>query len=202
MAEAAHAGSAQGDVNYDPLFPLGFGLTYNDRGDLRTLTVDTTGVDPARVFFTAGPADGWELVVDKAIRQQEEAGGRRMLAWPGGGRHEVTLRGKQPISLALETNAGKQLAIDVMVEQKVTSPVMLSLGCGELCGGEVDVTSTLSALPAGVWRTIRVPLRSFAEAGADMNRIDVPFRLSTSGPLTLRFADVEVVPGPVYNLAR
>ena len=184
----------QGDAGYDPLFPLGFGLTYSEKVDWKTLPVDTTGVDPARVFFTAGPADGWELVIDKGVTHSEEAGGRRELSWPGGGRHEVVLRGKQPISLVHENNAGKSLAIDVMVEQQPTRPVLLSLGCGELCGGDVDVTRTLSALPPGVWRTIHVPLRCFAAAGADMSRIDIPFRIATDGQLTLRFADIEVVP--------
>jgi beta-glucosidase len=185
----------QGDPGYDPLFPLGFGLTYKDRGDLPMLPVDTTGVDPARVFFTAGPAEGWELVADKEIAQQEEAGGRRVLAWPGGARRGVSLRSKQPVSLAADNNAGKALAIDVMLEKSPSGPLFLTMGCGELCGGTLDVSGRIKALPVGVWKTIHIPLRCFAAAGADMSRIDTPFHLATDGQLTLRFADIEVVRG-------
>ena len=36
-------------------------------------------------------------------------------------------------------------------------------------------------------------LRAFAAAGADLSRVDRPFRIATDGPLTLRFADIEIV---------
>lgn len=76
-----------------------------------------------------------------------------------------------------------------MVEKPPTGPVILGMN-----SGGVEVTSRLRELPLGQWRTIRVPLRCFAQAGADLSRIDTPFRLSTEGELALRFADLELAP--------
>lgn len=184
-----------GDANYDPLFAFGYGLTYKDRGDLPRLSEDRTGVDPGRMFFSAGAVAPYELTVDEGIARQDEAGGRLVLAWPGNAQRTVALRGKEPASMLLETNGGKDLAIDVLVEKHPTKPVMLGVECGELCGGEVDITSRLQAQPLNEWRVLRVPLRCFAAAGADMSRVTAPFRMSTDGAVILRVADVELVPG-------
>lgn len=182
-----------GDAAYDPLFPLGFGLTYNDRVTLPRLPVDTTDVDPPRVLFTAGKTAPWELRVDKDVSIWDEAGGRKIVTFPGGSMRAVALHGKQPVSLAAEATAGKDLAIHILLEQHPPRPVTLTLGCGELCSGEVDVTKQLAALPLNRWHTLRVPLRAFAAAGADLSRVDRPFSIATDGPLILRFADVEVI---------
>ena len=105
----------------------------------------------------------------------------------------VALHGKQPISLRADATSGKDLAIHVLVEQRPTRPVMLSIGCGELCAGDVEITKQLAELPLNEWRTIRVPLRAFAAAGADLHRVDRPFSIATDGSLALRFADIEVL---------
>lgn len=102
-------------------------------------------------------------------------------------------QGKQSVSLTAEATAGKDLAIHVLLEQRPTRPVILSIGCGELCQGAVDITKQLAALPLAEWHTIRVPLRSFAEAGADLSRVDRPLSIATDGHLVLRFADIEVL---------
>ena len=183
----------EGDAGYDPLFPLGFGLTYKERVTLPQLDVDTTDVDPPRVFFTAGKTDPWQLSAAKEMRIWDEAGGRKVVTWPGGSMQAVALQGKQPVSLAAEATAGKSLAVELLLEQRPTRPVTLSIGCGELCQGEVDITRQLAALPLHEWRTIRVPLRAFAAAGADLNRVDRPFSIATDGNLLLRFADIEIV---------
>jgi beta-glucosidase len=182
-----------GDPSYDPLFPLGFGLTYEDRVTLPQLPVDTTEVDPPRLFFAAGPVEPWQLSADEGVTVWEEAGGRRVVTWPGGSKRAVALHGAPSVSLAAEATAGKALAIHLLLEGRPPRPVMLSIGCGELCQGEVDITEQLTTHALGEWHTIRVPLRSFAAAGADLSRVDRPFSLATDGQLTLRFADVEVV---------
>jgi len=179
----------RGDAGYDPLFPLGFGLTYQDRVNLPLLSIDTAGVFRGNVFFAAGPVEPWKLHVDKSVGQQEEAGGRRVLTWSGRERGEVSLRGAEPIDLRREASSSLALAIDVMVEKPPTRPVLLGMG-----SGAVDVSSLLRQVPPGQWHTIRVPLRCFAESGADLSRLDTPFRLSTDGELVLRFADIELVP--------
>ena len=107
--------------------------------------------------------------------------------------HAVALQGGQTVSLSAEATAGKDLSIHLLLEQHPTRAVMLSIGCGELCHGDVDITKQLEALPLNEWHTMRVPLRSFAAAGADLSRVDRPFSIATDGTLALRFADIEVL---------
>jgi beta-glucosidase len=147
------------------------------------------------VFFTAGPAEPWELTVDEGVAVWDEAGGRKVVSWPGGSSRAVAIRGKQAVSLASDASAGKELAVDVLVEKRPVKPVTLSVGCGDQCSGSADITARLNALPLNEWSTIRVPLRELAAAGADLARVDVPFRIATEGELALRFADIEVVRG-------
>ena len=58
-----------------------------------------------------------------------------------------------------------------------------------------DMTRPLAMLALPVLAIALLAALQLSAPGADMNRIDTPFRLSTNGQLTLRFADVEVVPG-------
>lgn len=179
------------DADYDPLFPLGFGLTSKSRRELASLPVDTSGVKESRAntIFVAGHSEPWKLHVDERLMSQDEAGGRRILRWPGGERREISLSGTQPVDLTTKAKEGWSLAVDVMVEKRPTLPVALSMGEGTL-----DITKRLRSIPLGEWRTMRIPLRCFAHAGAEMSRIDTPFRFSTAGELELRFADIELTP--------
>jgi beta-glucosidase len=183
-------GLNKGSAIYDPLFPFGFGLTHKDRATLPELPVDTAGVDPKRrdLFFAAGPKAPWELGSDKTVELRTDPGERRKVIWTGQG-GDVYLRSKQPIDLSRDANAGYALAIDVMLEQAPSSGVTLSLG-----GGAVEIASLLRGLPYGEWRTLRIPLRCFGAAGADLSRVDTVFRIGTAGTLGIRFADIELVP--------
>ena len=66
------------------------------------------------------------------------------------------------------------------------------MGCGASCAGDLDLTATLAALPVGEWQTVRIRLRCFADAGADMTKIDTPFLIATAGELALAFSDVKL----------
>ena len=72
-----------GQTKYDPLFPLGFGLTYKDKKELSQLTTDTSGVDLT--------------------------GGVRFEVKPNG---EIGVKGSQPVNLTRESNGDMALSID------------------------------------------------------------------------------------------
>ncbi|MGH9457405.1 MAG: glycoside hydrolase family 3 protein [Thermoanaerobaculia bacterium] len=162
-----------GDPGYDPLLPLGHGLTYADAGNLPVLPEETGGIEGERssVFFEGDPLE---------------------VRWAGGG--EVLLRADEAIDLTRESNGNLALAMEVIVHEPPSGRVTLSMGCGEDCEGAVDVTSVLREFPAGEWAPLRVRLRCFEEAGADMSRITMPFRIASDGAVRLGFADVRLVP--------
>lgn len=176
-----------GDSDYDPLFPLGFGLTYSDRETLGTLPADMTGVFRGRRFFSSNPIEPWKLELGKGITERQEPSGRRVLEWPGGADAAVVLRADEAADLS--GDAKLTLSVDLLVERRPEKPVLLGFG-----GATIDISEQLRAMPVGIWRTLSIPLRCFAEAGAKLARVDVPFRISSEGTMILRLGDVELTP--------
>jgi beta-glucosidase len=137
---------------------------------------------------TTGPA---ALRLQPADRARQ--GDARSVRFAGGGAAQVYLQGESPVDLSRESNGDLALAFDVLVDEPPSGEVTLRMDCGYPCSGALDVTEPLRALPAGEWSTLRFRLRCFADAGADMTRIDTPFLIATDGSLALRFADVKLV---------
>jgi beta-glucosidase len=211
----------RGDPGYDPLFPYGHGLSYGQDGELPVLSEErpagaSAGTDG--VFFGRGglPA-GWSLsLVDEGgpaqlvtgpaaatptgrlkvsgvdRRAQEDA---RAFTWDGSGGATVRIAAAQPLDLSREVTGELNLSIDYRVDSPPTAPVMLGMDCGIDCGVAVPIAGLLRTAPAGEWRTMLVPLRCFAEKGADMTRVTAPFFLTTPGQLSLAISDVRLATG-------
>ncbi|MEM7354093.1 MAG: exo 1,3/1,4-beta-D-glucan glucohydrolase [Acidobacteriota bacterium] len=201
----------------DPLFAYGHGLTYGDDGALADLSEDVPEAARAsrKVYFAGGPVDPWTLYVgDEADgklavtgaeatsasdrltlrsidrRVQEDA---RAVAWSGGAAAEVYLQAAESIDISRESNGDLALAFDLRVDRAPAGTVTLRMDCGDGCSGSLDVTDELTTMPAAEWQTVRVRLRCFADAGADMTKIDTPFLIATDGELELAFSDVKLV---------
>ena len=86
------------------------------------------------------------------------------------------------------------LAFDVMVEEMPSASVYAAMRCGEACEGQIDITEALARSTVGEWRTMKLRLPHFADAGADLSHITTPFLLATEGTLALRFAEVRLEP--------
>jgi beta-glucosidase len=182
----------RGDAGYDPLFPLGFGLTYADRTTLRHLPVDTAEMtaSDSNAFYSGQPIPPWELVLSdpEAMRLEREGQEGQAVHWTAPG--EVQLRGNPPLDLTRESNANLALSLELMRRSAIAGRVVLAMG-----SGNVDVTSLIQQLPEGAWSTVRIRLRCFERAGADMSSIDRPLRIVSDAPLSVSFAEVRLVPG-------
>ncbi len=207
----------RGDADYDPLFAYGFGLSYTDRGELAELSeeVEASFAASRKVYFAGGPVDPWRLYVgDDAGWKVPAAGGQtstgaakltvravdrrvqedaRSATWSGAGAAQIYLQAEEPIDISRESNGDLALAFDLRVDAPPSSAVTLRMDCGYPCSGALDVTDELSTLPKGEWHTVRVRLRCFADAGADMTKINTPFLIATEGEMALAFADVKLV---------
>jgi beta-glucosidase len=186
-----------GQPGYDPLFPFGYGLSYADKGNLAALPEDSgvTGDEGAPgVFFARGDTgagmtlrleagDGQGVSVTQVPEAlngdllrvagvdhlaQEDA---RRLAWSGSAPARWLLVSGTPLDLTRESNGDVQLQLTVRRESALSAPVWLGLGCGDDCGGRVDLRKTLEAIPQGEWKVVGVPLKCFATAGADVAKL-------------------------------
>ena len=209
------------DPNYDPLFPFGYGLSYASRtsvprlDEARPANMDLGTGGP---FFAKGRVpDGWSLYLaggadvtrvvgnsgagaNGALRMagvdrdaQEDA---RRFTWTGAREAAVRIAANRPLDVAREVNGELSLVVQYRVDAKPTKPVAIGMeGAGKQ--GSVPIAGALRAAPVGKWQTLAVPLKCFATAGVDPQKVDTPFAIETAGAMTLSLSDVRVAMGDV-----
>ena len=210
----------RGDVEYDPLFAYGFGLTSSDDGNLPPLSEESGGVtaDASRtVYFRGGPVPPWRLYIGDEHNWAVEVGGSRTSTWDrdnlvvtavdrevqedaraarwaGYDLAHLYLEATAAINVSRQAGGCMGIAFDVLVEGPPTAPVWLGMRCGDECEGRVDITEMLTDIPADTWRTVMVPLNELADAGLDLKHVTAPFVLATEGSLAVRLSEIRLAP--------
>ena len=194
-----------GEPDYDPLFALDYGLSYAKPGKVGTLGEEPglelaagneseyylDGRVRAPFALALGPGIA-QRPVDSATRQE----GALQLQWQPGSPAAAAIGG-EPLDLAFETNAELMLQMTYRVDAPPAGLATLAMGTGRL-----DARTLFAA--AGGWRTVRIPLKCFAQRGADMARVEPAWSLSASGPFTVSFAEIRLAtqaPGGVCPAA-
>ncbi len=204
------------------LFARGHGLTLaKPRARWQRLSEDpgVADADTPGVFLDKGaPTPSWSLVVSDGVADATRVttlpavvlGGRgrvtatdhlvqegaRQFSFEGTGRETVELVTQAPINASRETNGDVLLLVTARIDAAPATPFTIDVRCGASCSGSVAVPELTSGA-IGAWRTIGVPLKCFARAGADMTKLAVPFRLSTTG--AARFSLARVALGTVAD---
>lgn len=175
-----------------PLFAAGYGLKYGGAQQVAQLPEDL-GIDIGQAlnvenFFSGGRArTPWGLTVSDAggarpvesgpvtspngfiaarsvdVRAQEDG---KSFVWTGPA--ALVLSGPNA-DLSRQLNNSFALRIEWRVDAVGAGPVRLALG-----GATVDISDMVRAAAKGTASTIRVPLRCFADAGADLQRVGFP----------------------------
>lgn len=185
----------QGSDPYDPLFPLGYGLTYAQPGKVPALP-EAAGVDASlantTLYFARGrvPAP-FALRLEPSMRKgavdsADTQEGAMQLAWSGG---ETAVIEGPALDLNRETNAELSVQMTYRVDKAATGPVQFSFA-----GGKIDISQPLKG---GTGRRIlKVPLKCMRANGADMAAVTRPWAISSNGPLTLSISDIRLVTAP------
>ena len=200
------------------LFPLGYGLSVKDAVRLPRLdedpAVSDSGQDRLRFFDKGLPAAAWSLMVSNggadntrittvpaqaiggqmrvtAVDHLTQEGARRF-QFAGGGPAAIRLTSLTPLDLHRESNGDLLVQVTLRFDRLPSRPVNLAAACGGAgCRGAV-VLPAPTAAQLGQWRTLGVPLKCLARAGADVTRIETVVELSTEGTLDLSLSRVEV----------
>jgi beta-glucosidase len=200
-----------------PLFPLGYGLSYAspkavgalaeaprmdvaaalnvqnflDRGKvLSPWSMTLTDAGGARTV-AAGAAESPGRALSQRpvdLAAQEDA---RQFRW--GGQAAVNIIGP-PADLSRQLNNAFALRLDLRMDSLGAGPVTISVGNTAL-----DATALLRALQAGARATVKIPLRCFADAGANLGSVDQALKIEGGAGLglTLQSARVEAVGEPL-----
>ncbi|MBB5706410.1 glycoside hydrolase family 3 protein [Sphingopyxis panaciterrulae] len=173
-----------------PQFAVGYGLTYADDKTVPTLP-EELGVDVAAMmnvenFFAGGRARApWTLSIADAggsrqvesapldssygllrtrsvdVHAQEDG---KAFVWSG----PATFNLSGPVAdMTRQLNNSFALRLDWRIDAAGTAPVTLALG-----GVPLDIGAMVRAAPVGDVSTLKVPLRCFADAGANLARVD------------------------------
>jgi beta-glucosidase len=148
-------------------------LTINDAGGARSVTTGAIASPSGAVSVT--PVD---------LGAQEDA---RLFRWAGNGSLDI----KGPTAdLSRQLNNAFALRLDGRVDALGSGPVRLAIDSTVL-----DATELLRAQPPGKPFTVKIPLRCFADAGANLAGVASPLRIEGSAglALVLQSARVEAV---------
>jgi beta-glucosidase len=91
------------------------------------------------------------------------------------------------MDISREANAELSLQVEYSIRAVPTASVILGMD-----GASVPITDTLRSARPNEWKTLTIPLRCFATAGADMAKVSAPLVLGTSGRLTIAVSDIRI----------
>jgi beta-glucosidase len=139
------------------------------------------GDDPDAVVATkdgAVKAEPAQVNVQQDARRISFAGHGQFWAYAG------------PHDLSGWQGADGAVAFDVVVDRPPEGDVNVRVECGYPCGGSIDVTAAVRALPLHARATLKIPLRCFVAQGVDLSGVDLPFGLDTDKPFVVSVADI------------
>jgi beta-glucosidase len=202
---------------YDPLFPLGFGVSYAAPAELAALPEDP-GI-PAELmstgsFFDKGlPVQPWSLRVSNgsdstriSTTPAETVGGRvkvtavddavqegaRRFVFDGSGKGTVEISSEGAVDLSREANGDVMLLVRMRRDAEVPKDLKLGMRCGAGCGGSLPFADALGGISSGKWQTIGIPLKCFGKAGVDVSKINEPLVIESEAKLDLSFSQVKL----------
>ncbi|MDY7229496.1 glycoside hydrolase family 3 protein [Hyalangium rubrum] len=121
--------------------------------------------------------------------------------WTGTGQlYMQSATGSEGRNLQAYLNANSALVFDVRVITPPAGPVKSRVDCVYPCGGEIDVTAALRALPADAWTEVAIPLQCYADRGADFTNVNTPMLFFTEGAMELAVANVRWEPNKAGNI--
>lgn len=201
----------KGSTAYDPLFPIGYGLSYSGgAGTLARLDEDSglaAGqlVERGAVFRRGGAIAPWKtflvlgsegvlfngtganvegLAATRADHlAQEDA---MALEFSGNGARLAFVPENGAVDWSSDASDDKVLAFAVSSESDTR--IVLSMGCED--GGECAAAQAID-ITAGGWRDVQVPLSCFAGA-VDMSNIRTAISIGTAQESKIAIADVRV----------
>ncbi len=190
-----------GQLGYDPQFPLGYGMTYRQPGNLPVLP-ETSGLRHADAapgqYFTQGKlAPGWSLATSGGAGPEVSAADHlaqedaRRLRWI---RPDAVgaawLQADAAVDLSRQSMVGAMLVVTMRLNASPPDGVSIGIGCGDGCLAQLPVGSLLSRMPLQAWRRIGMPLACFEKSGADLTKVDRLLLVQGAPSLDIAFSSV------------
>ncbi len=203
-----------GDQNYDPLFPFGYGLSYQDQVDIKPLAEKVNGVTSNEAqdieLYSGRPLQPWHVVIKGPDKDQVLSGAFAQLT---DGKVKVITSDKNVQEDALTFSYqdtwlsslyfayGKPLNLNDFVEQGVVSfdirlddiqdsALDLIIDCGDACNSKVRLREWAMNYQGQGWQHLAIPMQCFMQDGADFSQVARPFSLEAGGKGQFAIANI------------
>ncbi|HEY4971002.1 MAG TPA: putative glycoside hydrolase, partial [Steroidobacteraceae bacterium] len=202
------------------LFARGWGLDYGSAASSQPLSEDprlppNSAVARGTLFHAGHVVAPWSIFVadDSAevhlttARQESPRGtvvatlepdgvsaewaGQEGMVRISGRAHDLRPRAKQGDALDVRYRVDRAPARRVKIGERCTQPL-----CGTRSGAMLDVTRVFQRAVPGTWQTLSIPLSCFADGGADLADVEVPFAIETTDRFRLTISEVRLAHKP------
>lgn len=204
-----------GDQHYDPLFPFGYGLSYQDTVNIEQLAENVEGVvtDEAKdiQLYKGRALQPWNTYIKGPEKDQILSGSFAQLT---DGKVKVITSDKDIQEDALTFSyqdtwlsglffsGGKPLNLNNFIDQGVVSfdirlddiqgsALDLIIDCGQHCTSKVRLREWAMAQQGKGWQHLSIPMQCFVQDGADFSKVARPFSLEAGGKGQFAIANVE-----------
>lgn len=202
-----------GDKDYDPLFPFGFGLTYQDKSMIGELSEDAAGAllaSNVERYFESGKViepwsmnliDGGETVIVKKTREVSAGGNLAVVSEDDAAQEDIrTLKFTGPaefrisgpaVNLSRQSTGDMALYLRYRINEYAGKQASLGI---EGVGGVVmplPLDQIASGTP-GEWKEVSVKLSCYGEA-KNLESVVSPVIIKSAGGLSISISDVKIV---------
>lgn len=207
---------------FPTLFEFGFGLGYEDSGELELLPED--GMSPRSeassaeddvVLFDGNARGPWQLAMRETVSGEwlavdaqiarTPAGGivitptdrrlqgdARRVRWTDSNGDSLMLTADEAVDLRALHERNASMAFDLRIESGARDALLLGLECGPDCVASLALDEVLDDFEVGQWRRLSVDLACFEAEGADLSQVSSVFVMSATQPVELSLADIRM----------
>jgi beta-glucosidase len=204
------------DKDYQPLFKLGYGLSYDTPSELNNDLNEVVASDEnsvhTRAIFERSVIAPWFVAVidgDKVDRMnsntlQTQALSLRtqdrrvqedslQISWLNDHGAKFTLMNSFPEDLRAMLEAQASLQFDIKLIDSLPETLTLAMECGADCGAKIELATHLAG-SINEWQTVSVDLQCFAQQGLNFANVFSPFILQAKQVTTVGLSDIKIVP--------
>lgn len=195
------------DTDYDPLFPIGYGLNYSDKENLPKLEEDS-GIDsletaPKGIFFSKGIVHApWSFRISKTPIENLpfERDGIKIKASDHKSQEDsiklewtdsetiFSIQSGYPIDFSRESNGAMELAFEAKLNSGEPT-IFVGSGCQDSEACEASLPLTLSN---DGWQSYRVSLRCFADKGVNMESLNTALSIRGTNGNIIDLSNVRI----------
>lgn len=204
-----------GDENYEPLFPYGYGLTYQSSQTVAELPTEVAkqnvenkdfvilqGAIKAPMKLTIGHGEARQTM-NSSVLKNEGVHVRTIDRLVQEDARQITFSGKTTARVAighdfptdLSAYAEQDSALNVLLKLKSElkpAQVFIGMDCGEKCEKGVDLAQFVNKSLTDEWQNISVPLSCLSSLGTQVSKVFEPFVIASKQAVQLAIADITV----------